>query len=248
MINDLEKYKPRFFEELSKIGVGIDEKKFSMLCRYYEMVVEKNEVMNLTAITEPADFVVKHFLDSAYVAVLTDLSGKRIIDVGTGAGFPGMVLKILFPDMEIVLLDSLRKRVDFLKNVITELGLSGIEAIHGRAEELGQDENFRESFDICVSRAVSDLPVLSELCIPFVKVGGEFVAYKSVEASDEISRAQKAIETFGGKFKDVKSFSLSHPETGEKFARDFVIISKVEFTPSKYPRRPGIPGKKPIII
>ena len=247
MKHALDNYKNWFFEELNKIGVSVDDRKYEDLCRYYDLVITRNEVMNLTAITEPSDFMVKHFLDSAYLGAVTDVSNQSIIDVGTGAGFPGIVLKILFSSANIVLLDSLRKRVDFLNEVIDDLQLSGIRAVHGRAEEFGQDSKYREQFDICVSRAVSDLTVLSELCLPFVKIGGNFISYKSVEAEEELESALNAITTFGGQKTDVKKYSLTHPVSGEEYNRHFVTIFKAVSTPSKYPRRPGIPAKKPVL-
>lgn len=213
------------------------------LIRYYEMLVEKNKVMNLTAITEFNEVLKKHFLDSIAVAQYVNLTGKlSMIDLGTGAGFPGLPLKIIFPDLNITLADSLNKRILFLDEVIDALGLEGVTTVHGRAEDLAMDANYREQYDYCVSRAVANLSSLSEYCLPFVKIGGLFISYKSAEIEEELSAAKKAIFLLGGQVKKVIPFQLD----GTDLSRSFVMILKEKRTPKTYPRKSGIPTKKPL--
>ena len=210
---------------------------------YYEMIVEKNKVMNLTAITEFPDFVEKHFIDSLSLVKAIDLSKSHyLMDVGTGAGFPAIPLKIAFPHLHITMLDSLQKRVGFLNEVIQELGLANTNAVHGRAEDLGHDQKYREKYDLCVSRAVANLSTLSEYCIPFVKKGGLFISYKSGGSLDEIQGANKAIRVMGGKMDPLCQFTLP----GTDISRILVPVKKVEPTPKKYPRKAGLPNKSPI--
>ena len=224
---------------ISYTAVEIEDK-FSV---YYEMLVEKNKVMNLTSITEFDEVMVKHFLDSAAVAAYIDLDQPyKLLDLGTGAGFPGIPLKILFPKLEIVLMDSLNKRIRFLDEVITKLQLQDIIAVHGRAEELARKEEYREQFDLCVSRAVANLSSLSEYCLPFVKVGGKFIAYKSKEVEEEAASAKNAVHLLGGKLEAVHQFELP----GTDFERAFVVVDKIQETPKKYPRKAGTPGKLPL--
>ena len=199
--------------------------------------------MNLTAITEFEDVLEKHFLDSIAVARFVDMTGDlSVIDLGTGAGFPGMPLKIMFPNLKITLADSLNKRILFLNEVIDALGLEGVTTVHGRAEDLAADQNYREKYDYCVSRAVANLSTLSEYCLPFVKVGGSFISYKSGEIEEELSAAKKAIFLLGGQVKEVIPFRLD----GTDINRSFVMIEKVKKTPKAYPRKSGIPSKKPL--
>ena len=232
-------------------GFSLDDCQAQQLKQYYEMLAEKNKVMNLTAITDYREVVVKHFLDSVYLAKYRDLQGEvSVIDVGTGAGFPGIPLKILFPQMKLVLLDSLNKRVLFLKEVIRALSLEQkgqVEAIHGRAEEIARKAEYREQFDYCVSRAVANLNSLSEICLPFVKEGGQFISYKSMKGMEEMKQAQKAIHLFGGNDGEVMSFTLEEASAGvEPMERNFICIGKERKTPKKYPRKPGTPFKEPI--
>ncbi len=230
-------------EKLNHWDLDLTEKQLEQFVLFYELLVEKNKVMNLTAITEFEEVAVKHFLDSISVCSVMDLHRDiRVLDLGTGAGFPGLPIKIAFPEAELVLVDALRKRVDFLQDTIAALGLSEISALHYRAEEFGREEEYREAFDLGVSRAVSALPVLSELVLPNIKIGGTFVAYKSGTVEEEVAQARKAIDVLGGEISDIIKFRL--PET--EIDRSFVVISKVSSTPEKYPRRPGIPEKKPI--
>lgn len=211
---------------------------------YYEKLIEVNKHMNLTAITDFQEVEEKHFLDSAALLSFYDLNAvESMIDVGTGAGFPGLPLKILFPHIRTVLLDSLQKRVMFLNELIEELELKEIQAVHGRAEDLGKQPEYREQFSLCVSRAVTALPVLSELCLPFVSVGGTFVPYKSSEAEQEIKQSEYAVNLLSGSIEEIKK--LSFGPSGLK--RYYPIIKKVNETPEKYSRKAGIPFKKPLM-
>ncbi|MCI9331790.1 MAG: 16S rRNA (guanine(527)-N(7))-methyltransferase RsmG [Oscillibacter sp.] len=200
------------------------------LLRYWELLAEKNKVMNLTAITDPAGATRLHFLDSAALLALADLRGKNLVDVGTGAGFPGLPLKILEPSIRLTLLDAQRKRVDFLQEVCQDLGLEGVECIHGRAEEFTQQR--RETFDFAVSRAVAALPVLAELCLPLVKVGGQFLSMKSVDSNEELNSAGRAVSLLGGRLEKTVDYVIS----GTNIPRRLVILTKIEETPKKYPR------------
>lgn len=230
---------------MKSIGVSLSEKQLEQFYRYYEMLIETNKVMNLTAITELPEVVSKHFVDSlALVKAVGNLSEQdsSVFDVGTGAGFPGIPLKIAFPHLEIVLLDSLNKRIKFLNEVIDTLGLEKIKTIHGRAEDFAKQAEYREQFDLCVSRAVANLSTLSEYCLPYVKVGGLFVPYKSGEIDEEVLASKKAIHILGGKLEDVIKFQLPGTEIG----RSFVKIEKNKNTSKKYPRKAGLPAKEPL--
>ena len=232
-----------FIRKLKQIDVTLDQKQMERFELYYEMLIEKNKVMNLTAITEPEEVIDKHFVDSLAINKIVDLKNViSVIDIGTGAGFPGIPLKIAFPWLEITLLDSLNKRIKFLDEVIAQLGLKGISTVHGRAEDGGKSKELREQFDVSVSRAVADLSVLSEYNLPFVKVGGYFVAYKSGEIDEELEKSKKAILILGGQIEKVDKFKL--PETD--IERSLVYIKKVKNTPKKFPRKAGLPAKEPI--
>ena len=239
-------------EVFARHGFELSDQKAEQFKQYYDMLVEKNKVMNLTAITEYKEVVVKHFLDSVYLGKYENLDGEiSLIDVGTGAGFPGIPLKIMYPDMKVVLLDSLNKRVLFLNEVIEALKLQKVEAIHGRAEEIAKKAEYREQFDYCVSRAVANLNSLSEICIPFVKEGGRFVSYKSMKGQEELDHAGKAIALLGGSLKGsqpaVEHFVLEEKSADvEAMDRNFIRIKKVKATPKKYPRKPGTPFKEPL--
>ncbi len=231
----------RYVDYLKNYGIELTEKQIEQFYKFYELLIEKNKVMNLTGITEYDEVVEKHFIDSLAVASMEQIEGK-VIDIGTGAGFPGIPLKIVFPEVEFVLLDSLNKRIKFLDEVIEELGLKGIRTIHGRAEDFAQKKEYREEFDYCVSRAVANLSTLSEYCLPFVSIGGKFISYKSGEIEEELGKSKLAINILGGKLSEVKKFSLPN-ETGD---RSFVSIEKVKRTDKKYPRKAGLPAKEPL--
>ena len=234
-------------ELVSSFQVELSTEQLEQFQLYYEMLVEKNKVMNLTAITEKDEVMLKHFADSLALAKVLHRLDKntsiRLIDVGTGAGFPGIPLKIAFPELEVVLLDSLNKRVLFLQDVIKALQLKNITAVHFRAEDGARQKDLREGFDICVSRAVANLTTLSEYCVPFVKQGGYFVSYKSGNIDVELSDATKAIDILGGKVDFVDAFSL-HSE--EEIQRSLVCIKKVKTTPKTYPRKAGTASKTPL--
>lgn len=233
----------RFQKILEKWEIPFSKEQQEQLITYYEMLVEKNKVMNLTAITEFEKVLDKHFLDSISLAQYVDLTKPvSVIDLGTGAGFPGMPLKIMFPDLKITLADSLNKRILFLDEVISELGLTDIQTVHARAEDLAHDPNYREQYDYCVSRAVANLSSLSEYCLPFVRIGGSFISYKSGEIEEELAAAKKAIFLLGGQFDRVIPFQLE----GTDLNRSFVVIRKEKKTAKTYPRKSGMPTKKPL--
>lgn len=232
-----------FEKGLDSLGIALSEGQKEQFIQYYELLTEWNSFMNLTAITEFEEVLEKHFLDSlSLVKVWEPKKGERVIDVGTGAGFPGIPLKIAFPELEVTLLDSLNKRVRFLNEVIERLGLTGIRAVHGRAEELVKQPGERERYDLAVSRAVANLCTLSEYCMPYVKTGGMFLPYKSGKVEQELQDAKKAISVLGGVCDGAVYFTL----TGTELERSFVPVKKVKATPKQYPRKAGLPGKNPI--
>lgn len=231
----------KFMDELNKISITLSEKQLEQFQIYYEMLIEKNKVMNLTAITQWDEVLEKHFMDSVSLIRATDLTQQlSVMDMGTGAGFPGIPLKIAFPNLKVTLADSLNKRVLFLQEVINKLKLEDIEAIHGRAEDLARDKTHREQYDLSVSRAVANLSTLSEYCLPFVKVGGKFISYKSGECEKEVAASKSAVFLLGGKIQNIVKFELG--ESG----RSFIVIEKVKGTSKEYPRKAGIPSKKPL--
>lgn len=239
-----EEFKQQMEAELSDAAVTLTDRQMEQFYRYYELLNEWNQVMNLTAITEMKEVVTKHFVDSlALKKVISNLGTEAlsVADVGTGAGFPGIPLKIAFPDLQVTLLDSLNKRVKFLNEVIEQLGLEHIQAVHGRAEDFGRDRVSRETFDICVSRAVANLSTLSEYCVPLVKVGGYFVPYKSGKVDEELEDGQGAIQKLGGTIEKIERFHL--PNSDE---RTLVMIKKIKTTAGKYPRKAGMPAKEPL--
>lgn len=232
-----------FEKGLWELEITLSKKQMDQFIKYYEMLVEKNKVMNLTGITEWEEVVQKHFLDSLSLVYAVDIEdGMKVLDLGTGAGFPGIPLKIAFPEMQIVLLDSLNKRIKFLQEVVDALDLKGIKAIHGRAEDFAQKGEYRESFDLVVSRAVANLSTLSEYCIPFVHIGGSFVAYKSGEIGEELDAADHPILMLGGTLASVEEFSLPDSDV----SRSLIVIDKEESTKKKYPRGGGKPAKDPL--
>lgn len=231
----------KFRNSMKSIGIELTDSQLNAFETYYDMLIDRNKVMNLTAITEFDEVMDKHFLDSVYLFRSIKLEADyKLIDIGTGAGFPGIPLKIVFPELKITLLDSLNKRVGFLNDLIEELNLNNIEAIHGRAEDIARNKAYRASYDIAVSRAVANLSTLSEYCLPFVKIGGKFVSYKSGDCADEVDNAKAAIHLLGGKINKIDEFSYSNN------SRSFIVIDKVMNTSNKYPRKAGLPSKKPL--
>ncbi|MBO6146027.1 MAG: 16S rRNA (guanine(527)-N(7))-methyltransferase RsmG [Lachnospiraceae bacterium] len=227
---------------LKKLDISYNDIQIDLVNRFYEMLIERNKVMNLTRITDKKEFYEKHILDSLLVCKINDLRNKKIIDIGTGAGFPGIPVKIFFPETDMVLLDSLNKRLVFIDDVINELHLESVITVHGRAEELGHDKRFRESFDIVLSRAVADLSVLSELCIPFVKINGFFISYKSSDTDEEILNAENAIHILSGSAAEVINIKIPNSD----ISRRFVKIKKEKPTQKTYPRKPGTPARYPL--
>lgn len=226
-----------------ELGVALSDAQKEQFILFYEYLVEKNKVMNLTGITEFEEVLTKHFLDSLSCTKAVDLKKvKNVIDIGTGAGFPGVPLKIAFPETEFCLLDSLKKRVNFLEESFEILKMNKIKAIHGRAEEFAKNKEYREQYDLCVSRAVSNLATLSEYCLPYVKTGGYFISYKSGKVQEEAEQAVKAVKILGGKVKEIVYFNLPDSE----IERSLVVIEKVKPTPGRYPRKAGTPLKEPL--
>ena len=232
-----------FETKLNALGITLTDIQKQQFDKFFELLVEWNKVMNLTGITEYEEVNEKHFVDSVSLVKAIDINKiDTVIDIGTGAGFPGIPLKIAFPHLKVVLLDSLNKRINFLNTVIKELGLNDIKTIHGRAEDFAKQEEYREQFDLCVSRAVANLTSLSEYCIPYVKVGGLFIPYKSGEIDEEVLQAKKAIHILGGELEKIIKFQL--PDT--EINRSFVKIIKIQSTEKRYPRKAGLPTKEPL--
>ena len=221
---------------------SVPEDAADRLARYGELLIEQNKVMNLTAITDPHDVATLHMLDCAPLLDCGRMQGKSLIDVGTGAGFPGMVLKLLCPSLNITLLDGLQKRLDWLNGISAELGAEGITFVHGRAEEYGLDAAYRQQFDFATARAVADLRLLCEMCLPFVKVGGRFLAMKSVDSGDELEQSRAAVEKLGGKILGCHDYTIPHTDVTHRV----VVIEKVSDTPSGYPRRWAKMQKSPL--
>ena len=235
-----------YVEQITEGQVLLTDVQLAQFEQYYDGLIEKNKVMNLTAITEREDVILKHFIDSLALAGYVKLWEKeyKIIDVGTGAGFPGIPLKIAFPNLQVTLFDSLNKRIKFLKEMIDTLKLKEITAVHGRAEEGARDKNMREKYDFAVSRAVANMAVLSEYCIPFVKVGGYFIPYKTGTVEEEITQGKKAIQILGGKIEKIEKLMLPNSD----ISRSFVFIKKEKQTPKAYPRKAGTASKQPLGI
>ncbi len=244
----------QFQRDLEALEVRLTEEQIQQFLIYYEMLAEWNQMMNLTAITEYDEVMKKHFIDSISLVKAYDVKASnqvdtfhsfenvKMIDVGTGAGFPGLALKIAYPNLKVTLLDSLNKRIQFLDAVIERLNLQEVETVHGRAEDFAKPNQLREQFDVCVSRAVANLSTLSEYCLPFVKVGGRFISYKSEKISEEIEAAGKAISILGGRVAKQVEFCLPDSD----IYRNLLVIDKIKETPKKYPRKAGLPGREPI--
>lgn len=230
-------------EGLEQLNIEADKKTLEKLINFKDILLEWNEKINLTAITDEREIYIKHFLDSATCLSTGYIKDNdKIIDIGTGAGFPGLVLKILKDNIDITLLDSLKKRMKYLEEAVSKLGVGKLDIIHGRAEEYGVKNGQRESYDIALSRAVASLNVLSEYCIPFVKVGGLFLCQKGPNYSDELKEAEKAINILGGKVEDIKKYILPYSD----IAHYIIVIRKLSSTPTKFPRKPGKPSSSPI--
>lgn len=241
----IKNFEDRLSYGLDTLSIQLTDYQMKQFYQYYELLIDWNKVMNLTAITEMEDVVTKHFIDSLSMIKAFEkqcLGYFDLIDIGTGAGFPGIPLKIVFPDLKITLLDSLNKRIKFLNEVIEKIELRGIKTIHGRAEDFGKAVGFREQYDICVSRAVANLSTLSEYCLPYVKIGGCFISYKSGKIEEELTEAKSSLKKLGGKVDRVETFVL--PETDVE--RCIVKIIKVKETPKIYPRKAGLPAKEPL--
>lgn len=230
-------------EAANEVGLELTEVQYDQFIKYMRLLQEWNEKINLTAITEDEEVIKKHFID-CIKAFKSDAikNARNIIDVGTGAGFPGVPLSIMNPTLKITLVDSLNKRLIFLQEVVKELNLKNIEIVHARAEEFGQNKNYREKFDIATSRAVANLATLSEYLVPLVKIGGKIISMKASNAKEEINDAQKAIEVLGGKIEKIEEFDLPESDIG----RTIIIIDKNKCTPAIYPRKAGTPAKEPI--
>ena len=243
-MNSKEEFAGKILQKgAESFGIQLTNQQVDQFFEYYRLLVQWNEFMNLTAITEMEEVMEKHFVDSLALSKAAEVGKiETLIDVGTGAGFPGIPLKIAYPHLRVVLLDSLNKRVKFLSTVIETLGLTNIQAVHGRAEDAARQKDYREQFDAAVSRAVANMASLSEYCLPFIKVGGVFVPYKSGNIEEELKDAGKAVKTLGGTIRRVEKFQL--PDTD--IERSLVLIEKTERTDKRYPRKAGLPSKEPI--
>jgi 16S rRNA (guanine527-N7)-methyltransferase len=226
-----------------ELGIYLDELQLDAFDTFTKLLLEWNARFNLTRITDPSEIAVKHFLDSLSLLKFVDVPvGSSVVDIGTGAGLPGVPLKIVRPDLDVTLLDSVRKKLTFVQALVSELKLSGVELVHGRAEDVGRAPAYREQFDFAVSRAVAKLNVLSELCIPFCRVGGSFVAYKGADVEEEIAAAERAISLLGGRIGAVHEFTLPCSDA----QRSLIVVEKVRRTPNKYPRKAGTPEREPL--
>lgn len=238
---EFEEFKREFEKYLAKMNISLLKEQYGQFYAYMELLIEWNEKMNLTAITDPKEIILKHFVDSLTIAKYVK-EDKSIIDMGTGAGFPGIPIKIYRKDVKVVLADSLNKRIKFLDEVIDKLKLENVETIHCRAEELGKNKQYREKFDYATSRAVANLSTLSEYLMPFIKLNGKCIFMKTIEVEEELEKAKKAIKTLGGKIEKVDKFEIPESDLG----RSIIIVKKEKITPSKFPRKPGTPAKEPL--
>ena len=237
----MKDYNTLLFDETKKNGMELSDKQIAQFNLYYELLTAKNKVMNLTAITEYNDVVRKHFIDSMMISRVLDMKKiNSLCDVGTGAGFPGIPLKIVYPHIQLILVDSVGKRVNFLSEVVEKLGLEDVETIHSRTEDLAHNQKYREKYDMVTARAVASMNVLAEYCIPYAKIGGYFAAYKSGNIEEEIENAKNAVKTLGGKIEKTDVFEIY------EMGRSIVLIKKVSSTPKMYPRKAGTPSKNPL--
>ena len=236
----------RFEEQLVAFGIRLSDMQKKQFLTYYKNLVLWNQVMNLTAITDMEEVYTKHFVDSlSFIKAISGQAmpeGSRLIDVGTGAGFPGLPLAIVYPGLQVTLMDSLNKRIRFLDDTVEQLGLANIRTVHARAEELARNKQHREQYDLCCSRAVANISTLSEYCLPFIKQGGLFISYKSEKAEEELKESGKAVTILGGKLEDKIRFILP----GTDYQRILLLIRKIKATPGKYPRKAGTPSKEPL--
>ena len=235
----------QFVQELSKRNFKLNEKQINQFNQYFTSLIEANQHVNLTRITEENDVYLKHFFDSVTPLFMFDelfKSGSKLCDVGAGAGFPSIPLKIIKPEIKVTIVDSLGKRLTFLQELVDKLDLKDVTLVHGRAEDVGQNKQYREQFDLVTARAVANMAVLSEYCLPLVKKDGNFIALKGPKADDELKDSQKAITTLGGKVSEVEELQL--PYSDEE--RTLILVQKVKMTPKKYPRQAGTPHRKPI--
>ena len=236
----------RFEEQLAAFGIRLSDMQKKQFLTYYKNLVLWNQVMNLTAITDMEEVYTKHFVDSlSFIKAISGQAmpeGSRLIDVGTGAGFPGLPLAIVYPGLQVTLMDSLNKRIRFLDDTVEQLGLANVRTVHARAEELARNKQYREQYDLCCSRAVANISTLSEYCLPFIKQGGLFISYKSEKAEEELKESGKAVTILGGKLVDKIRFILP----GTDYQRILLLIRKIKATPGKYPRKAGTPSKEPL--
>ncbi|KOA20302.1 ribosomal RNA small subunit methyltransferase G [Clostridium homopropionicum DSM 5847] len=238
------KYYDLLNSAVNDVGLEFDENKYNQFMQYMSLLKSWNEKVNLTAIIDDLEIVKKHFIDSIKIFKFEPLKDAvKVIDVGTGGGFPGIPMKIVKPELEMVLLDSLKKRINVLESISENIGIKGVTTIHGRAEEYGANPKFREKFDIVVSRAVANLAVLSEFCLPYAKVGGYFVALKGPSVESEVSESKRAINELGGKLIDLIEVQIENSD----LKHNLVIIKKMKNTPKQYPRKAGIVSKKPLL-
>ena len=238
---EFNEFKEKLIINVDKLGINLSEIQLKQFYNYMNLLIEWNKKVNLTAITEPDEIILKHFVDSLTISrYISD--GTKVVDVGTGAGFPGIPLKIVRQDVDITLLDSLQKRINFLDEVINELDLEKITTIHSRVEDFGKDKKYREKFDIATSRAVANLSTLSEYLLPLVKVGGKVISMKGSLIQEELENSKNAIKILGGQIEKVDEFDLPNSD----ISRNIVLIDKIKTTPNRYPRKAGEPSKKPL--